>query len=128
MYSANLGQPNPGLPSPLGATGGGAPPPGGITPPPGGGALPGGPLGAAAEAVHRQKADAFVRDAIKGFLHGEITRAQLAEALSDDGAYSYAEWKKENVVHPSRAVAAGVAQEPEPPVSPMLSPAAGGPV
>jgi len=85
-----------------------------VGPPPLPAALPQPP----AEAVHRKRSEAFAHAAIADFMKGGITRQQLADALADHEAYDYGHWKREQVVHPSRAVSHGVAAEEAPPTMP----------
>jgi hypothetical protein len=66
-----------------------------------------------AEDVHRQKQDAFLRQAIADFHRGGITRAQLAEAVGAHDAYDYKAWKESNVIHPSHASPAHNEMPPE---------------
>jgi hypothetical protein len=56
-----------------------------------------------ADHIHHAKSQAFAHAAVASFVKGEITRKQLADALSDDEAYDWKAWKAANVIHPTRA-------------------------
>ena len=66
-----------------------------------------------ADDIHRQKTDAFLRNAIADFHRGGITRGQLAEAVGAHDAYDYKAWKEANVIHPSHASPAHNEMPPE---------------
>ena len=70
-----------------------------------------------ADAAHHAKAQQFAHAAIADFIKGGITRQHLADALADQDAYDYPNWKKQNVIHPTQAGIGHGMPPPEPDVT-----------